>query len=72
MSDDLRVKQELLHREIHANEMRTRLRVTRTHFVLRGGGVVLGYADDQESAVSLKEKLSELVICDISITEEWV
>ena len=67
MFDDPRVERELARREFHANEMRTR-----THFVLRGGGVVLGYADDQESAVSLKEKLSELVICDISITEEWV
>lgn len=67
MFDDPRVERELARREFHANEMRTR-----THFVLRGGGVVLGYADDQDSATSLKEKLEKLVICQISIIEEWL
>ena len=66
MFDDSRVEQELLRREFHMNEMRTS-----THFVLRGGGVVLGYADDQDSAIALKEKMAELLICEIEITEEW-
>lgn len=67
MFEDSRVEQELARREFHRNEMRTR-----THFVLSGGGVVLGYADDQESAIALKEKIERVVICPISITEEWV
>ena len=67
MFDDSRVESELMRREFHENEMRTR-----THFVLSGGGVVLGYADDKESANALKQKIEKLVICQVSITEEWV
>ena len=64
--DDSRVELELLRREFHENEMRTR-----TTFTLVGGGVELGHADSLEEANALKEKMEDLLICKIEITEDW-
>jgi len=67
MFEDERVERELLRREFHANEMLTTIR-----YVLSGGGVVLGYADTEDAANALKEKMSELLICEIEIEKELV
>ena len=66
MEDDPRVERALMHRDFHRNEMETSIR-----YLVTGGGVTFATYDSREDADSLKSKLDQLLIFDVSIEHEY-
>ena len=64
--DDTRIERALLFRDFHRNEMETSIR-----YKVVGGGVTFATYDEREDAESLRAKLDELLIFDVSIEHEY-